>query len=360
MSRRRNTRAREHKSNRISNIEYRMTKFEIPCSIFIILCLTCALFCQASANNKTNDSEKDSTLQVYLPREVTIKDSCLKLGQVSIIRGDPSEGELAAKASEIILGQISVPGQEIVIDRQMVLGRLACNGIPMSKVTLKGAEKITVRQQLQTIRSDELVKLASSFLERNPPGASVCQWNPIWTPKDFVISSTSKDIRFSPRLVQSRTRNQTRVEIAVLSDGKKIGVREVTFRLKYNCHKVVTLVELGAGAVINPENVKIEKTVSDYPEPANWRPPYGLVTKRRLPANTVLRPHMIGPVESPIIVKRNQNVVIRIEKPWLLITAVGKAMQEARTGEYIKVRNVDSQRIILARVNGDGTVEPAF
>ena len=342
--------------------------------IIIIICLvTPAQFCRVSANNKTNDSQKDSTLQIYLLREVTIKDSCLgsqtrnnafgvplRLGQVGIIRGNPPEDGLAAKASEIILGQISIPGQEIVIDRQMVLSGLARNGIPTSKVTLTGAEKITVRQQRQTISSGEFVTLASSFLERNPPGASVCQWNPIRTPKDFVIGEMDKDIRFSPRLVQSSARSQARVEIGVLSGGKRIGVREVTFRLKYNCHRAVALADIPTGAVISPENVKIEKTVSDYPEPVNWRSPYGLLAKRPLSASTVLRPHMVGPLKSPIIVKRNQNVVIRIQRPGLLVTAIGKTMQEAHAGEYIKVRNADSQRIILARVNEDGTVEPVF
>ncbi len=342
--------------------------------IIIIICLaTPAQFCRVSANNKTNDSQKDPTLKVYLPREVTIKDTCpgsqtrdnafgvpFRLGQVGIIRGNPPENGLAAKASEIILGQISKLGQEIVIDRKMVLSRLACNGIPASKVILKGAEQITVRQQRQTISSGEFVKLASSFLEQNPPGASVCQWNPIRMPKDFFIGETNKDIKFSLRLVHSSIRSQARVEIGVLSGGKRIGVREVTFQLKYNCHRAVALADIPIGVIISPENVKIEKTVSDYPEPVDWRPPYGLLAKRPLPANTVLRPHMLGPFKSSIIVKRNQNVVIRIQRPGLLVTAIGKTMQEARAGEYIKVRNADSQRIILARVNEDGTVEPIF
>jgi len=65
-------------------------------------------------------------------------------------------------------------------------------------------------------------------------------------------------------------------------------------------------------------------------------------------------------VNPPVIVKRNRTVVIRIERPGLLITAIGKAMQDGRAGDYIKVKNVDSQRIIFARVNADGTVEPVF
>jgi flagella basal body P-ring formation protein FlgA len=190
---------------------------------------------------------------------------------------------------------------------------------------------------------------------------SACGFNPIRRPKDFIITGSSKDIRLSPRLVQSRARNQARVEITIFSGGKKIDVREVIFGLKYNASQAAAKVDIPAGAVISPENVKIEKTISNYPESSNnWRPPYGLIAKRRIPAKTVLRPNMLGPVKSPIIVKRNQKVVILIDRPGFLITAFAKAMQDGRAGEYIKVRNVDSQRIILVRVNEDGSAVPVF
>jgi flagella basal body P-ring formation protein FlgA len=319
--------------------------------------MTCVLFCRAAANNKSNNIQKDFNLKVYLPREVTVKNNCLTLGQVSIIRGGES---LVAKASEIALGRISVPGQKIIIDRSMVLSRLACDGIPTSKVTLIGAEKITVKQQQKTISGTEFVTLASSYLENNFSNTSVCRWNPIRKPKDFVIPETSKGITFSPRIIQSNVRNQSKVEITVLSGGNKIGVREVNFGLKYNFRQAVTKADIPAGGVISPENIKIEKSLSNYPEPADWKPPYGLIAKRRLPANTVLRSNMVGALKSQIIVKRNQNVVIRIEKPGFLITAMGKTMQDGRVGEYIKIRNVDSQRIIQARINEDGSVEPVL
>ena len=329
---------------------YKSTRILITCVVMIF-----ALFCPASANNKTSDSQKDSYLKIYLPREVTVKDSNLSLGQVSIIQGGES---LVAKAGIIALGRISVPGQKIIIDRPMILSRLACNGIPTSKVTITGAEKITVKQQHQTVSSSEFVSLANSFLEQNPPDDSARKWNLIRKPKDFVVSAGSKDIRFSPRLVQTGVRNQARVEITVLSGSNKIGVRQVTFTPIYECQQAVTKLDIPAGGVIGPENIKIEKVPSNDPESVNWKPPYGLVAKRRLPANTVLVPTMLESLEPPVILKRNQNVVIRIERPGFLITAMGIAMQDGRTGDYIKVRNTDSQRIILARIKEDGTVEP--
>jgi len=326
--------------------------------IIVIICLLIsAQFWQALASGKAESTEEDFALQIYLPREVTVEDDSISLGQVSIIRG---KGSLVTKASGIALGRISVPGQEIIIDRPTVLSRLACSGIPVSKVRLTGAEKTKVKRQQQIIRGSKFVELASSFLTKNPPARSVCQLDSMRIPKDLVILDAGKEIKLSPRLTKNGTRNHAKVRIGVLADGKEIGVREVTFRLKYDCRRAVSLVDIPAGVSISPANVKIEKTLSAYPEPANWNPPYGLVARRRIPANTAIRSYMVGPANPAVIVKRNQTVVIRIERPGLLITAIGKAMQNGRGGEYIKVQNVDSQRIIFAKVNEDGTVEPVF
>jgi len=314
-------------------------------------------FLLTSATSRADDIEKSFPLRIHLPRDVSIEGDTLQLGQVSIIRGEET---LVAKANKISIGRFSVPGQEIVINRSTVLSRLACSGIPVSKVSLTGAEKITVKQRQQIIKGEEFVERAKSFLDKNPLVDSVCKSTPVTLPKDLILQGSSEDIKLSARLIKSGARNRAKVRIAVLANGIEIGAREVTFRLKYNSRRVTTLVDIPAGAVISPENVRIEKALSDYPEPSDWSPPYGLIAKRRLPANTVILPNMTTSAKAPIIVERNQTVVIRFENPELLVTAIGKTMQKGRAGEYIKVRNVDSHRIIVAKVNENGTVEPVF
>jgi len=325
--------------------------------MIVILIVTLFPFCQALANNAGDGLPTDSALKIYLPREITIEDNLLKLSRVSIIMGEES---LVAKAGEITLGHFSMPGQKIVVDRTTVLSRLACNGIHPSQITLIGAEEITIKKQHKVIKSSEFVKLADSFLKKSTSAGSFCQAEPIRIPKDLLLPTMDKDVTFSPRMVESSAANQAKVRISVLADSNEIGVGEVTFRLKFNCSTTVTLAEIPAGKVISPENVKLEKIVADYPEAANWSPPYGLIARRTLPANTVIQPDMVGPTKPAVSIKRNETVIIRIEMPGLLITALGKAMQQGIAGEFIKVRNIDSQRIILAKVNENGTVEPIF
>jgi len=337
-----------------------------PVSFIIVTCIVVlSQFCRASANNNGDSVRKDSALQIYLPREVTIEDDSLKLGRVSIIRGEES---LVAKASEIMLGRFSLPGQRIVLGRSVVLSRLACNGISASQVALTGSEEITVKKQHKVIKGSEFVELAASFLKKSLSDGLVCQAKPVRMPKDLFLPMSYKDVTLSPHLIEGAVPNQAKVRVSVLApdqvgSSNEIGVAIVTFRLKFKCRRVVTLTEIPAGAVIGPENVKIERIVTDYPEAANWSPPYGLIARRRLPANTVIQPNMLGsikPVRRGGAIKRNDTVVIRVEMPGLIVTALGKAMQQGYAGECIKVRNIDSQRIIVAKINEDRTVQPIF
>lgn len=350
MSKRKSIKARAYK--RKGSQRHRSIMIVIPCVL-----VGFAFFCRAFAGGEVSSTKEECALKIYLPREITVKDEAISLGEVSIIRG---EELLVSKASGISLGQISMLGQSIVIDRPTVLSRLACNGISVSDVTLTGAKEVIVRQEQQVIQGSEFVELARGFLVEHLPEGTECQVEPIRAPTDLVVPGDVKDVKLIPHLSGESSGGQGRVGISVVGDGKEMGVCEVTFGLKYNGRRAVALVDIPAGGVLSSENIRIEKVLSDSPEACDWREPYGLVARRRIAADTVIRSNMVGLRKSDVIVKRNRAVVIQYESPGLLVTAVGKAMQDGRAGEYIKVRNVDSQRIILAKINEDGTVEPVF
>ncbi len=307
--------------------------------------------------NLPERTEEEPELQIYLPREITVKDSSLTLGAVSIIRGDE---ELAAKANAVTLGQICVTGQKITIDRPTILSRLACSDVTVSKVTLTGAEKIIVKQHKDIIAGGDFIALARSFLNEKLAGRSVSELQPLRTPDGFAVPATAGGIEISAYLVGGAAAERARVRIEVLADGDKVAERYVDFRLKYNCRQAVAICDIAAGQVITPQNVTIEAAFCDRPEHPGWTAPYGSVAKRPLAADSVIQPNMLELPRPAVVIERNQNVLIKFEKPGLLVTAVGKALAKAAVGDYVKVRNLDSQRIILAKVNHDGTVEPVF
>lgn len=301
------------------------------------------------------DSAEAPVLQIHLPREVTVQGSLLTLGQVGVIRGEPI---LAAAASKIGLGQLSSPGQRAVLDRPTILSRLASNGIPAQKVRLTGAEAVAVRRFHTIIGTEEFIEVGRTFLRKHPPAPLICETIPAVRPKDLVLPGDVADLQVTPRFIRSGARGHVAIQITITADGKEVGTRDISFRLKYQCRRVMTVGEMAEGTVLTAENVKIETLASDQPEPAGWTPPYGLVLVRKLAANTEIRPDMVSMAQSPVVIRRNETVVIRVERPGLMVTAVGMALQEGRAGEYVKVRNADSSRVIVCKVNADGSVEP--
>jgi flagella basal body P-ring formation protein FlgA len=83
----------------------------------------------------------------------------------------------------------------------------------------------------------------------------------------------------------------------------------------------------------------------------------GKRTRRLLDANTVLRPDL---VESQPIVKRGDRVRIILESAGMRITAAGEVKQKGCLGERIPVANLDSNKVIQARVVDTQTVKIDF
>jgi flagella basal body P-ring formation protein FlgA len=272
------------------------------------------------------------------------------------VRGD--EG-LSAKAKAVSLGTISMAGQKIVVNKSIVLSRLASSGIDVSDVTLTGANEVSVSRKHQVIAGSEFLNAASEYLKKNLPDDSICHFEPIYSVKDLVVPGEKKKIKLVCSLLTG-DKNPGKVRIAAIAGDKKIAVRDTGFRFSYKSRKVVAKKDIAFGEVITKENVKIEDCVSNSPEPEDWKPPYGQIAGRSFQAGAQVKFNMIDQAKPAMVIKRNQNVLIKVNIAGLMISAGGKAMDDDRVGEIIKVQNIDSKRIIIAKVNEDGSVKPAF
>ena len=101
------------------------------------------------------------------------------------------------------------------------------------------------------------------------------------------------------------------------------------------------------------ETVMVERR----PKP-DWTAPFGMIVTRHLSAGTIIPHGLIRPARPAVIVRRNQTVVMRIQGFGFTISAIGQALENGRRGDVIKVRNVDTKRVITARGGFDGTVRP--
>ncbi|WP_189387308.1 flagellar basal body P-ring formation chaperone FlgA [Bacterioplanes sanyensis] len=80
----------------------------------------------------------------------------------------------------------------------------------------------------------------------------------------------------------------------------------------------------------------------------------GKQVKRSLRPGTVLSADML---EQPNLVERRQRVRIQVIRPGIQVEMPGEAMASGHLGERIRVRNLQSQRIIQATVTAAGVVQ---
>jgi flagellar basal body P-ring formation protein FlgA len=323
-----------------------------PLVIAAVLGVAAAAYSQTAPEPNAAESV---WLQIHLPREITAPQGALDLSHVAVVRGSPDRVAVAAK---IGLGRLSLPGQKLVIDRPTILSRLAASGIPADKVLLTGADSVMVRNGQKAVDSEEFVLAGEQWLRDLLASRSVVDVTAVVKPKELTLTVEPQKLQLVPRLLRSDGRGMATVQIHVMADGRDVGSRDIPFRLRFKVRQPIVAKDIPSGGILSAENVRIEERVLDRPEAADWHLPYGMVAVRAMAADQEIRSDMVEAAQPPVLVRRNEAVTIRIQRPGLLITAMGTSLQEGRAGEAVKVRNADSSRIIVCKVNMDGTVEP--
>ncbi|MFA5423594.1 MAG: flagellar basal body P-ring formation chaperone FlgA [Phycisphaerae bacterium] len=298
----------------------------------------------------------EPVLKIYLPREIQVESETVLLGDIAAVRG---LDEATERAGQINLGKFIYADRDMIISREMILGRLTSSGFDASEIEIAGAEKVIVSRQKLIIKAEEISKAAESFLKKNFPDKSVCRYETVGVIDDFVLTAEAEKIELVPSLIASGQDNRKRVSISVVADGSIAGTCEIGFKPVYLCRQAVALLDIKQGQIITRENVEVVQKTSSTAE-SNFVMPYGMAARRNIAAESIVTKGMVGPVQSEVLVKRNKHVAVVFERPGLSISTVGKAMEDGRAGDCIKVQTQinATTKIIFAMVKDNGTVEP--
>lgn len=79
----------------------------------------------------------------------------------------------------------------------------------------------------------------------------------------------------------------------------------------------------------------------------------GLTVKKHIRNMQPISPSLL---EQPVMVERNQRVLMLAEQDGVQAKMIGEAMRKGRKGDVIKIKNLSSQRTVSAVVEGPGLV----
>lgn len=291
---------------------------------------------------------------VYLPREICVEDTTLTVGKLCVINAD--EDALRQRVADVSMGRRPWADEAMVVTRQTLLSRLVASGIDPDQVKFLGAESVTVRQNSRTFPAEQIIEVAQRLLKVKAPLHSGDQRTLTAEPKPITLAD-GEGATLEAKIA-SHSDTGIAVDVRAVRKGKVLETRRLTYRLAYRVRQAVALRDIPAGQTIAPEDVTLKTATSQTPEPKGWALPVGQVARVPIAKDTVINPASLEKPKPAIAVQRNQKVLMVIEEPGMQVTCHGIALQQARPGEFIKVRNTKSLRVVTAKVNDDGSVTP--
>jgi flagella basal body P-ring formation protein FlgA len=314
-----------------------------------------AVICLSASGS---DGGSAANLNIYLPREVVVENENLDLGSVGIIRGDK---DLTKRAGSVCLGKFSIAGQEMVIDQATILSCLASQGIDPAHVSLSGSKIVTVRRNEALIASEAILTKATEFLTKELHDPSISRLQSITSPEDVVLDKNAGPARIEVRLSKYSTPDRPRVWAYVYQGDHEEYQKELSFSPRYKSCRAVALVDIAPGTILSSENTLVE-TMETTRDTAKWISPLGSIANRPIRKGMTISDSVVGPAQAPVVIKRRQTVMIRLETAMLYVSSFGEALEDGKVGQFIRVKvgDVRESRTVVGKVSPDGSVSPVF
>jgi flagella basal body P-ring formation protein FlgA len=317
----------------------------------MIACLTVGI---AGAWAEEEPAFDPGDVQVYLPRQKTLEAADVRLDDIAILTGQ--DRELLEKASAVRLGRAPLPGETLTLTDQQILARLAGEGVPKQKVNLLGADSIDLNRNAKQIASDDLVAAADAYLEENPPENGV-SWKLVREPQGFSIPGGG-EFSLSCAPADNAPEGYAWVVVSMIRDNEVLHQETIKYRLTYRAQRAVATEDIAVGQAITPQNTRVEIVFAERRPTGDWEAPFGATATKAIQEGAVVSEHLIQRPQPKLVVERNETIQIKLVGEGWVISTLGTALQDGRVGETIKVRNIDSRQVIVARVAAGGHVEP--
>lgn len=297
-------------------------------------------------------------LEIRILGEATVPGEVVRLGDVASF--EPANDARVRELKSVQIASAPISGTPLTLNNRFLLYRIGSAVSGMRDVQLKLPETLVVHRQARVIGVAELEQIFRDHVLENAP----------WEPERLtfekivapgVITLPQGALRWEVRKKRGEEYvGDVSVTVSFFVDGKPLRKVPITGRVSVDRDLLKTTRKIAAGEILNRNDVVlVQERQMHFKGQALSRlsEVLGKRATRGIAVDQVLERQM---VEDPPLVRKGDRVVIRAESRGLKITAVGKVLQDGRSGEEVRVINTGSGREILATVQGPGQVGVGF
>lgn len=294
-------------------------------------------------------------LVIQFRGEAAVNEKIIRLGDIADIT---PAGYKASIWRDRKVTRSPGPGKIKIIAAQSVITPFSrLPGADMIK--WQGADSITVKREAIIIDRQKIENIIAGFLQENLfrlPEAAL-RFQVIRAPEQIILPTGRLEYQVIPSNQEIIGSSSFAIIFSV--DGKVVENCTVRGKLEAIARVVIAVVRIRKGEIITPQKLKltdmdISRVDSPYRLP---RQVIGMQAKRTITAG---KPLTTLNVEAPPVVRRGELVKIIAKSGRMQISTTGIATMDGRPGDSIRVKNIESDRLINGRVDSAGVVTVFF
>jgi len=280
------------------------------------------------------------------------------IGDIARLSG--ADAELIEQVQSVFIAKAPKPGKKVRLSRSFLVSRLHAKKIDVASLDISAPEQIVISRNSIEIAGENLSELARRFvlkhLPYDPKKAGIFTR---YAPESVFVSEGKVTYTVFPRPKEDYL-GLVPIQVIIKVNGreeKRVWVRldvELPVPVVLAKHRIEPDTTIGPGDLYVAEKDLARLAGGAVTDPAQV---IGMRARRPIAPNAVFRADM---VEAELTLKRGDIITVVAGSGNLIATARGEVQEKGRKGDWVKVRNISSQRIIYGRVVDSNTVRVEF
>ncbi|MEE2756057.1 MAG: flagellar basal body P-ring formation chaperone FlgA [Myxococcota bacterium] len=293
--------------------------------------------------------------RVQLNEQSTVQSSRIILGDIASISG--LDKKRRARLSQLYIGKAPEIGQAKYMPLSFIERRIVDQ--IGSGLKIGGPRRVEIRRKGTTLRGTWLAQRLRAAIEKRLPYASerVAEIVIPRIPDCRVPEGSRVKVSFQPN---EDFDGHALVGLAVYDDGKKVVSRRINVKIDLFTSVVGVSADLRRGQTLSGNVlISLRKPASQVPNDAVTRPELviGADVRRRIQRGDVLRHSWI---KIPPVISRGDRVRVIAKRGAIQLSTFGKALNDATQSAFVRVRNLESKKVITGRAERPGVVVMEF
>ncbi|MFO0982171.1 MAG: flagellar basal body P-ring formation chaperone FlgA [Planctomycetota bacterium] len=294
-------------------------------------------------------------LEVVLDQQALVARAVFTIGDVAEL--SPADHPLRAAVLAIPLGPAPRPRATRIVTTQGVLFALQDHGIDLARVKISGAVECQVAVRPSVLKGEDLLERAKAYLAAEIKTTDPYELEAPDAPPDIDLPAfeDAPVIRFDHGK-NPVAAGPVRVSVAVDVGGQTYTRIALTFRLRLFADVYVAASFIARGTTLVSAPIvpaRVERSVMRGEPLVSLEQLNGLVARRDVREGEML---CLEDGVRPIVLKSGDPVTIVVTRGQLTITAKGQARGDGAVGDLVAVQNLDTKRVLKARIDGPGLV----